>query len=116
MALLAFAESEGRKQQGELFATSWRNHMERAIDQIAAALAALSKPDPWSADLKTSDEFLDPLFRNFYQRLALPNMMRKTDYHTLAPFVTTDQLEDEVREKLDAIADVAEKARPRGNC
>ena len=114
-ALLAFAESEGRKQQGELFAVSWRNLMEKAIDEIAAALAALSKPDPWSADLKTSDEFLDPLFRNFYQKLELPNMMRKTDYHTLAPFVTADQLGTEVLEKLDAIADVAKRARPRGS-
>ena len=42
--------------------------------------------------LKTSDEFLDPLFQNFYHKLELPNMMRKTDYHTLAPFVTADQL------------------------
>ena len=88
--------------------------MEKAIDEIAAALAALGKPDPWRADLKTSDEFLDPLFRNFYQKLELPNMMRKTDYHTLAPFVTADQLGAEVREKLDAIADVAERVRPRG--
>jgi ABC-type molybdenum transport system ATPase subunit/photorepair protein PhrA len=114
-ALLAFAESEGRKQHGELFAVSWRNLMEKAIDEIAAALAALGKPDPWGADLKTSDEFLGPLFGNFYRKLELPNMMRKTDYHTLAPFVAADQLGAEVREKLDAIADVAERARPRGN-
>jgi ABC-type branched-subunit amino acid transport system ATPase component len=114
-ALLAFSESEGRKQLGDLFAATWRKTMDSEIDRLATALAALGKPDPWSADLKTSDDFLDPLFQNFYQKLELPNMMRKTDYHTLAPFVTADQLGSEVREKLDTIADAADRARARGN-
>lgn len=112
--LLAWAEAQGRGQVGELFATAWRQEMENAIDEIATALAALGKPDPWSPDLKASDEFLDPLFRNFFQRLGLPNLMRKTDYHTLAGYVPAAALDDEVREKLDAIAAVAGRAMPRG--
>jgi hypothetical protein len=91
--------------------------MEHAIDEIARALAALGKPDPWSPGLKASDEFLDPLFRKFYQAVKLPNLMRKTNYHTLAPYVSIDDLvetDDEVREKLDAVADVAGRARPGG--
>jgi len=111
--LLAFAEARGREQQGDLFAASWRKAMEDAIGEIAAALAALGKPDPWSADLKTSDEFLDPLFKRFYEKLGLPNLMRKTDYHTLAPFAPVAELDAEVREKLDAIAAAAGRARPR---
>jgi hypothetical protein len=115
--LLAWAEAEGRVEHGDLFATSWRDAMEHAIDEIARALAALGKPDPWSPGLKASDEFLDPLFRKFYQAVKLPNLMRKTDYHTLAPYVSIDDLvetDDEVREKLDAVADVAGRARPGG--
>lgn len=111
--LLRFAEARGREQQGELFAASWRRAMEEAIDEIAAALAALGKPDPWSPDLKTSDEFLDPLFKRFYMNLGLPNLMRKTDYHTLAPFVSANEFDTEVHEKLDAIAEVAARAHPR---
>jgi len=111
--LLAFAEARGREQQGDLFAASWRKAMEDAIGEIAAALAALGKPDPWSADLKASDEFLDPLFKRFYEKLGLPNLMRKTDYHTLAPFVPAAELAAEVREKLDAIAAAAGRAKPR---
>ena len=88
--------------------------MERAIEEIAAALAALGKPDPWSPDLKASEEFLDPLFRKFYERVGLPNLMRKTDYHTLAPYVPSEELDSEVHEKLDGIADVAGRAQPRG--
>ena len=111
--LLAFAEARGREQHGDLFAASWRTAMENAIGEIASALAALGKPDPWSVDLKTSDEFLDPLFRRFYEKLDLPNLMRKTDYHTLAPFVPAAELAAEVREKLDAIAAAAGRANPR---
>jgi energy-coupling factor transporter ATP-binding protein EcfA2 len=113
--LLAWAEAQGRAQHGELFAASWRQAMDRAIGEIGAALAALGKPDPWSRDLKASEEFLDPLFRKFYEAVELPNLMRKTDYHTLAPYVSIAELDDEVREKLDAIAEVAGRAQPRGS-
>jgi ABC-type taurine transport system ATPase subunit len=110
--LLAFAEERGREQHGDLFAASWRQAMQDSIGEIAAALAALGKPDPWSADLKVTDEFLDPLFRRFYEKLTLPNLMRKTDYHTLAPFVPEDEIDGEVGEKLDAIVAAACRANP----
>jgi hypothetical protein len=111
--LLSWAEEQGRAQAGELFGKSWRETMERVIEEITAALAALGKPDPWSPDLKTSEEFLNPLFRRFYENVRLPNLMGKTDYHTLAPFVAADELDREVAEKLDAISDVATRAQPR---
>jgi Fe-S cluster assembly ATPase SufC len=111
-ALLAFAEARGREQHGEILAPVWRNAMDEAIDKIAAALSALRKPDPWSADLKASDEFLEPLFKSFYETLELPDLMRKTDYHTIAPFVPKGDVDPEVREKLDRIAEVAAQAKP----
>ena len=94
-------------QHGDLFAFSWREAMERSVEEIHSALADLGKPDPWSPDLKASQEFLEPLFKKFYTALKLPNLMQKTDYHTLAPHVSPDQLDAEVSEKLDAIVDVA---------
>ena len=115
VTLLAWAEAQGRELQGELFAASWRGTMEKVIAEIAAALSALGKPEPWSPDLKTSEEFLDPLFRKFYEALKLPNLMRKTDYHTLAPFVPATGLDDEVSEKLDAIREVAARAQLHRN-
>jgi energy-coupling factor transporter ATP-binding protein EcfA2 len=108
--LLAFSAHQGREQQGELFAPSWQRAMEDAIGEISAALAALGKPDPFGPDLKASDEFLDPLFARFYRQLNLPNLMRKTAYHTLAPFVPVDNLEGEVRTVLDRVAHVAGRA------
>ncbi|MBI2060112.1 MAG: AAA family ATPase [Nitrospirae bacterium] len=111
--LLAWAEAQGRP-QGDLFASAWRSRMNESIDEIASALAALRKPAPWSPDIKASDDFLDPLFKRFYEALSLPGLLRKTDYHTLAPFVPIDQIDKEVREKLDTIVATALIAHPRG--
>ncbi len=111
--LLAFAEAQGHAQVGDLFAATWREAMEESITEIEAALAALGRPSPWGPDIKASDDFLDPLFEKFYGKLVLPNLMRKTNYHTLAPFVPAAELDDEVREKLDQIAQSAAQARPR---
>ena len=111
--LLDWAEAQGRLQQGDLFAASWRDAMEKSVKEIRAALADLGKSDPWSPNLKVSQEFLEPLFKKFYTAVKLPNLMQKTDYHTLAPHVSPDQLDVEVREKLDAIVDVARQALPK---
>lgn len=110
--LLAWAQAMGSRQHGELFGPTWRQTMEDAITEIAQALAALGKGDPWGADTKASDDFLDPLFRKFFEKLALPNLMAKTDYHTLAPFMPAAQIDPEVRDKLDRIVAVAGQAKP----
>jgi ABC-type lipoprotein export system ATPase subunit len=113
--LLAFARNHGsREAAGPLFAAQAVTAMEQAIEEIAGALRALGKPDPFGPDLKVSDDFLDPVFRKFYARLNLPEAtMRKTDYHTLAPFVPADEIAPEIVATLDAILAVAERAAPR---
>ena len=111
--LLAFAEAQGQKHQGQLFGVGWRNAMGQAIAEIEQALAALAKPSPWGPDIKASDDFLDPLFSRFYQKLELPNLMRKTDYHELARFVPRPAIDAEISEKLDGILATASRAIPR---
>ncbi|MCX5976608.1 MAG: AAA family ATPase [Coprothermobacterota bacterium] len=110
--LLAFAQAHGQE-QGELFAAVWLAKMEESISEIEAALGELSKPSPWGADIKASDEFLDPLFEKFYKKLGLPNLMHKNNYNTLATYMPVTAIETEVREKLDFIAQTAEQATPR---
>jgi len=113
--LLAWAQAMGSRQHGALFGPTWAQTMDDAIAEITQALAALGKGDPWGADIKASDEFLDPLFRKFFEKLALPNLMAKTDYHTLVHFVPRERIDPEVRQTLDRIADVARIAtRPEG--
>lgn len=111
--LLAYAEAQGRNQHGELFGAAWRKTMAEAITEIEAALVALAKPSPWGADIKASDDFLDPLFKKFFEKLSLPNLMRKTDYHILAPFVDASAIDDDVKDMLDQIDHAAHRARPR---
>ena len=99
---------------GPLFASEWVTAMEESIQEIERAMETLGKGSPWSTDTKVSDDFLEPLFKAFFRRIRLPNLMEKTDYHVLARFVPATQIEAEVREVLDAIAEVASRAKPRG--
>ena len=108
--LLAWAHAFGCQQQGDLFAPTWVQAMEKAIADITQALTALRESDPWGPDTKVSDDFLDPVFRKFFEKLNLPNQMAKTNYHTLVPYVPKDQIAPEVQEKLDRILEVANSA------
>ena len=86
--------------------------MREAIEQVCSAMETLGRGSPWSPDAKVSDDFLTPLFRDFFERLRLPNMMNKKNFHELADLVPEDEIDPEVTEKLDAIVAVAEAARP----
>jgi len=88
--------------------------MRECIAEVTAALATLGRPSPWSDEIKASDEFLNPVFERFFKKLALPNLLRKTDYHILAGLLPKDKLAPEITAKLDAILSVAKRARPNG--
>ena len=77
------------------------------------ALALRDRADRWWQDVKASDDFLDRLFEAYFERLGLPNLLRKADYHILAHLVQKEMLSGEVEEKLDAIVSVAESSAPR---
>lgn len=102
-----------KKTGGPLFVTPWINLMNDTISELETALRTLGKPSPWSADIKVTNDFLDPLFAKFFEKLGLPNLMSKTDYHVLAHFVEANQVDREVGEMLDTIQHIAEKAKPR---
>ena len=63
--------------------------------------------------MKASDEFLNPLFDLFFQKIGLPNLLRKTDYHVLARLVPKAEIDPEIVAKLDGIVAVAQKAKPK---
>ena len=86
--------------------------MREAIDDIEAALRTLGKGSPWDTDIKASDDFLDPLFETYFEKLGLPNLMAKKHYHELVEHVPDGEIDPEIREKLDVIARVAESAAP----
>lgn len=112
-ALLAYARAE---QPDDLFGLAEKQRreqiMQETIAEVSAALKTLGYPDPWSSEIKASSDFLAPVFKKYFEKLNLPNLMPKTNYHILARFVPWENLDVEIIEKLDAIAATAQKARP----
>ncbi len=102
-----------RNAEGPLFAAPWIDTMTTIIAELESALEMLNKPSPWGKDIKVTDDFLDPLFEKFFEKIGLPNLMRKTDYHELAKFVAPESLDPEVLEVLNAIQKVSERATPQ---
>lgn len=109
--LLAYAAGE---EQFDLFALAEREHrvdvMRETIKELESALATLRRTTPWSPDIKATDDFLDPLFERYFERLGLPNMMRKTDYHVLASKIPENLIDPEVIEVLDVIVETSRQA------
>ncbi|MDE0330259.1 MAG: AAA family ATPase [Nitrospinae bacterium] len=86
--------------------------MQKAIIKMEEALKALQKDSPWGDDIKASDEFLVPLFEDYFKRLMVPNLMAKKQFYELASHVPEEEIAPEIGEKLDAIVRVAESAKP----
>jgi ABC-type lipoprotein export system ATPase subunit len=113
--LLNFAgQIEG--ESGPLFESPLRDRqraaMRQAIDEVAAALRLLRRVDPFGPDAKVSDDFLGPVFQSYFEKLGLPDLLQKTDYHGLVRLIPREQVPPEVRMKLDRIVDVSAKAKP----
>jgi hypothetical protein len=116
--LLAWAEASAEEASpGPLFtpgqAAARRKLMDECIHELVPPLALRNPDDVWWRNVKASDEFLDRLFEMFFEKLKLPNLMRKTNYHQLANHVRADRIDPEVIQKLDLIHEVAERATPR---
>jgi len=92
--------------------STWVDTMSESIDELEQALRVTGE-EPWSNDIKASDQFLKPLFENFFKKLELPNTMLKTNFHRIAECMEPDDIDAEIIEKLDAIAKIAEQAAPR---
>jgi ABC-type taurine transport system ATPase subunit len=97
---------------GEAEAKSRLAAMRESIRELENALNTLGKGSPWDPGTKVSDDFLAPLFQNYFKRLGIPNLMAKTNFHELAFLVPVDKLDPEIRDKLDAIVNVADAAQP----
>ena len=85
--------------------------MRESIQEIETALRTLGKGSPWDANTKVSDDFLSPLFENYFKKLSLPNLMDKKNFYELAYFMPRTKLDPEIKEKLDQIVRVANSAK-----
>ena len=115
--LLAYAYASARNSvPGPLFIDAETGRrtsaMREALSDVGRALDTLGKGSPWSSELKSSDEFLTPLFETYFRKIELPNLMAKKNFYELADHVPDDEINPEVGEKLDVIAAVAASASP----
>jgi hypothetical protein len=94
-----------------LFTQGRASAMRNVISQIETAQRTLGR-DIWSADIKATDEVLDPIFRSYFELTRQPLLFRKADYHRLVHFVPRAEIDPEIREKLDRIAAIAQRAQP----
>ena len=83
--------------------------LDQCIAELEQALKITGKPEPWGADIKATDDFLDPLFRLFYERLGMSQQTFKRDYHVLAEYLPIDSIAPEIASVLDTIVDVAQE-------
>lgn len=88
------------------------NIMNQCMKELVNALAVARRPDPWGEDIKVTDEFLDPLFENYYQQLGTPQQIFKRDYHGLADVIPLEQIDTEITGILAAILQVTDQAVP----
>ena len=93
--------------------------MEGEIENLEEARRTLDKPSGFHKDIKASDKFLTPLFRNFSKKImpSIPKeslqILRKKDFFLLVKHIPIDEIDPEVKEKLDAIVEVAQAANPK---
>jgi hypothetical protein len=81
--------------------------MRRCIASIEQAVATLGRPSVWSAEIKATDDFLEPVFK-LYAESMKSTVLRKTRFHELASVMRPEEIAPEIVEKLDAIWAVAE--------
>jgi hypothetical protein len=86
--------------------------MTESITDIVPPIALKDRQDKWWESSLMSDIFLDRVFERYFQKLSLPNTFRKTNYHQLASLLTADEIDSEIKEKLDAILSVAQSVKP----
>ncbi len=99
-----FTQAEIDKRQGA---------MREAVAEVSKALETLGKGSPWDADVKASDDFLAPVFNAYFEKLGMPNLMRKKNFYELAEHVPENEIDPEINEKLNAIVSAAESAIPK---
>ena len=87
--------------------------MSKTIDEIEEAMQKLGKGSPWGKGMKVSDDFLEPLFKLYFKRLKLPNLMAKKHFYELVKYVPEEEISPEISEKLDAISEVAKSAKSK---
>lgn len=91
----------------DLFSQNRIDIMKGLIDDYIPRIALRDKSDSWWTTIKMSDGFLDKVFRKYFEECNLPIIMRKGNYYELVSLAEPGEIDNEVKEKLDKILEIA---------
>ena len=118
VSLERFARSVGgrRYAAGSMFAEGearrWAEAMSLALEDNVPPIALRDEQAPYWSNTKVSDQLLAPVFAGFSERLRVPLVLRKAEYHRLVEFIEPPEFDPEVTDVLDQIAAQHAAANP----
>ncbi|TAF94041.1 MAG: ATP-binding cassette domain-containing protein [Cytophagia bacterium] len=77
--------------------------MQDCIELCTLPLYLQDLQHEWWKNAKLSSDWLDLIFSEFYKRLNVPQGFYKRDYYRLISLMASDEIDDEIIEKLDLI-------------
>ena len=80
--------------------------METVIKDLTIPLYLRDIDNDWWKNVKITDNWLDPVFSEFYSRIGIPQDFYKRDYYQLISLMDEKDVNDEIRVKLDLIYNV----------
>ena len=81
--------------------------MEECLSDIIPPKAMRIRDDRWWIETKMSNDFLDPLFSDFFEKIGTRIQLNKGGYYEIAKYMDPDDIDPEVLEKLDRIHEIA---------
>ncbi len=100
--------------EGDIFGRTEMEERKKKIKQeirkLEDAFKTLGKSDPFSGDIKVSDEFLGPLFENFSTSFKKPPLLslQKKDFYKLVEYIPLKEIDAEVGIVLDKIVEISQ--------
>lgn len=86
--------------------------MEGIIKEEIPPAALKDKSHSWWINTKITDEFLDKIFKKYFNQMQMPILINKSDYYILMTFSKPEELNKEVKEKLDIVLEIAREEKP----
>ena len=109
----AAAEHGGQKTlkfSWEKYRRHYSSVMKAEIKKLETSLKNVRDPGLFD-DNSPASKNLEILMGNFAESVVVP-VLKKSSFYRLVQFIPEDQIDPEIREKLDLIAEVAGKAKP----
>jgi predicted ATPase len=111
------AESLARDEsEGSLFESghkeTHRLAMQRAIEERVPRRYAIDPEHSWWQEMRAVEDFLDPVFDEFFMQLNRPNEFRLRNYNALIDCMRPEAVADEIGKVLDRIVELAKRAAP----